>query len=217
MSKSNLKQQAYQSIRTKIMNCEYPPGMLLNENIILEEFSGSRTPIRDALGRLEQERLVTILPKKGILVAGLSLHDLGSIYETRLLIEPQALLHYGNTLPESLYLEHFEFFNDIAATRSSIDQTYQIDDSFHIALINATNNPYLIQLYELVSVQTHRSRILSGKLSGGRLDESRREHLDILVACLKGDWITAADNLRIHLNNSKTAIIQVLSPAHIAL
>ena len=60
MSKNNLKQQAYQMIREKIMNCEYPPGILLNENMLLNAVPGSRTPIRDALGRLEQEKLVTI-------------------------------------------------------------------------------------------------------------------------------------------------------------
>lgn len=216
MTKSNLKQQAYQIIRTKIMNCEYPPGMLLNENMILTAVPGSRTPIRDALSRLEQEKLVTILPKKGILVAGLSLRDLGHNYEARLQLEPFALLHYGNTLPESFYLEYYDIFSNVEPYDAN-NSHYTLDDKFHTCLIEATNNPYFIQLYEQVRVQTHRARVLSGQITAGRLEESRSEHLEILVSCLKKDWQTAANSLKEHLINSEASVIRELSPNHITL
>ena len=64
MKKETLKQHAYNIIKDKIINCEYAPSALLNEEMLKEDVQASRTPIRDALGRLEQEGLVTILPKK---------------------------------------------------------------------------------------------------------------------------------------------------------
>ena len=67
MKKETLKQHAYNIIKDKIINCEYAPSALLNEEMLKEDVQASRTPIRDALGRLEQEGLVTILPKKGII------------------------------------------------------------------------------------------------------------------------------------------------------
>ena len=56
----------------------------------------SRTPMRDALGRLEQEGLITILPKKGLMVSGITEEDVHSMFEMRLLVEPYALRTYGN-------------------------------------------------------------------------------------------------------------------------
>ena len=64
MAKTNLKTLAYKTIKQKIVTCEYAPGMYLNEEILTEELKISRTPIRDALSRLEQEGLIEIKPKK---------------------------------------------------------------------------------------------------------------------------------------------------------
>ena len=69
-SKPSLKLQAYQYLKTKILNCEYRPNEFLNEQKLCAEMGNiSRTPMRDALGRLEQEGLITILPKKGLMVS----------------------------------------------------------------------------------------------------------------------------------------------------
>lgn len=76
MKKETLKQHAYNIIKDKIINCEYAPSALLNEEMLKEDVQASRTPIRDALGRLEQEGLVTILPKKGIMVAPLTIREI---------------------------------------------------------------------------------------------------------------------------------------------
>ena len=64
-TKLSLKLQAYQYLKTRILNCEYRPNEFLNEQKLCAEMGNiSRTPMRDALGRLEQEGLITILPKK---------------------------------------------------------------------------------------------------------------------------------------------------------
>lgn len=216
MSKNNLKQQAYQMIREKIMNCEYPSGILLNENMLLNAVPGSRTPIRDALGRLEQEKLVTILPKKGILVAGLSVRDLQAVYETRLQLEPYAVLHYGNTLPESFYMEYYEKFSHIT-DHGPAAAHYSIDDSYHMSIIQATENPYFIHMYEQIHLQTHRARILAAQITDIRLKDSKKEHLEILIPCLKKDWEAAAQKMHDHLLSSQTSVFRELSPSYIAL
>ena len=72
-AKLSLKLQAYQYLKTKILNCEYRPNEFLNEQKLCAEMGNiSRTPMRDALGRLEQEGLITILPKKGLMVSGIT-------------------------------------------------------------------------------------------------------------------------------------------------
>ena len=67
--RNTLKYSTYEFIKNKIICCEYEPGTFLNEEILCEETGVSRTPVRDALGRLEQEGLVKILPKKGVKIS----------------------------------------------------------------------------------------------------------------------------------------------------
>ena len=89
--RSTLKYSTYEFIKNKIICCEYEPGTFLNEEILCEETGVSRTPVRDALGRLEQEGLVKILPKKGVMISNLSINDMNMTYEFRLLLEPYIL------------------------------------------------------------------------------------------------------------------------------
>lgn len=99
-AKLSLKLQAYQYLKTKILNCEYRPNEFLNEQKLCAEMGNiSRTPMRDALGRLEQEGLITILPKKGLMVSGITEEDVHSMFEMRLLVEPYALRTYGADIP----------------------------------------------------------------------------------------------------------------------
>ena len=82
--KKSLKDIAYERIRSRILQCDYLPGAMLSETALCQEMEISRTPVREALNKLEQENLVTIYPKKGILVKDLSVKDLHAIYETHL-------------------------------------------------------------------------------------------------------------------------------------
>ena len=85
-AKLSLKLQAYQYLKTKILNCEYRPNEFLNEQKLCAEMGNiSRTPMRDALGRLEQEGLITILPKKGLMVSASPKKGRYSMFGMRLL------------------------------------------------------------------------------------------------------------------------------------
>ena len=81
--------------RKDLKHQEYPPGSLLNEAQLSIELGVSRTPIREALNRIEHEGFIKILPKKGILVTEVSLNDVLHIFGARLEIEPIALRMAG--------------------------------------------------------------------------------------------------------------------------
>ena len=116
-TKTSLKLQAYQYLKTKILNCEYRPNEFLNEQKLCAEMGNiSRTPMRDALGRLEQEGLITILPKKGLMVSGITEEDVHSMFEMRLLVEPYALRTYGSGIPR----EQLETFAELMHHPDSI-------------------------------------------------------------------------------------------------
>ena len=215
MRKETLKQQAYNIIKKKIITCEYPPNFLLNEEKLKDEIGASRTPIRDALSRLEQENLVRILPKKGIMVASLSIREINAIYEARMLVEPYAIEHYANKVEK----ERLEYFRKIFRDGKEIqERIYDVDDKLHIEFINAMDNEYFQAMYERIYYQNCRLRILSGVKSEKRIEETLQEHLKIINACLEEQWQDAAEAMREHLVCSKRAsFMRIIESGEMAL
>ena len=207
--KKSLKQQAYDEIKRKIVTCEYAPNTLLNEELLREELHVSRTPIRDALSRLEQKGLITILPKKGIMVSSLSINDINMVFEVRMMYEPYALLHYGSRIPYSVLTHSYELLSDLDAM-SEDWAFFQADDAFHAAVVQAIGNRFLLQTYEWIQDQNLRFRAMTGQTSAPRLEDTSKEHTRILEACLKKDWSEAASAMKDHLINSKNATFDLL-------
>ena len=195
-SKLSLKLQAYQYLKTKILNCEYRPIEFLNEQKLCAEMGNiSRTPMRDALGRLEQEGLITILPKKGLMVSGITEEDVHCMFEMRLLVEHNALRTYGNAIPR----EKLEAYAELKNHSERIEDFCKSDDDFHELLMSTLPNKYLRSAYDRITGLTTRFRIMTGKVSMINREQPCEEHLEILEPALKGDWNTAADALQKHL------------------
>lgn len=209
MAKASLKLQAYNMIREKIVSCEYAPGTLLNEEVLREQIGASRTPIRDALSRLDQEGLITILPKKGIIVSGLSISDINMIFEVRMLYEPFALKNYGFTLSDEWIMRFYREFSIPHEQYPTLD-FFTMDDEFHCAIVAAIPNRFLRQTYDMIQTQNRRFRIMTGQVSQTRLEAIMQEHLRIITACLKKDWDLAAEEMRAHLIASKNATFDLL-------
>lgn len=214
MKKESLKQQAYNIIKNKIITCEYAPNDLLNEEKLKEEIGASRTPIRDALSRLEQENLVRILPKKGVMVVPLSIRDVNSVYEARMLLEPYAIQHYANKIDEEKFRQYQKLFiqtkNEIENGFELSDDLYKMDDKIHIEFIEATENDYFISMYKQIYNQNYRLRIISGVRSKKRMSETQTEHLKIIENCIQKNWDKAAEAMREHLIAAKKASFEAL-------
>jgi DNA-binding GntR family transcriptional regulator len=208
--KETLKQQAYSIIKEKIINCEYPPNMVLNEEKLKEEINASRTPIRDALSRLEQENLVKILPQKGIMVSALSIREINMIHESRMLIEPYAISKYAYKILKERFEQFLKMFSIENIEEQKCNQMYDYDNQLHQEFIDATDNKYLIDIYERIFCQNRRLRILSGVKSENRLIETQREHRRIVECCLDEEWDAAAECMREHLRKSKKASFEAV-------
>ena len=178
-TKPSLKLQAYQYLKTKILNCEYRPNEFLNEQKLCAEMGNiSRTPMRDALGRLEQEGLITILPKKGLMVSGITEEDVHSMFEMRLLVEPYALRNYGNLIPR----QELEDYKELMHHPDRIDDFCKSDDDFHALLMSSLPNKYLRSAYDRITGLNTRFRIMTGKVSMINREQTCEEHLEILDA-----------------------------------
>lgn len=210
MKKESLKQKAYCIIKTKIINCEYLPGAFLNESILMEEINTSRTPIREALNKLEQENLVAILPKKGVVVSELSINEINMIYQVRSSIEPYIIRTCAGKIDKDvLKIVRSNVISDIKE-KENMYKYYKIDDDFHRFLISSSGNKYFHQTIDCIYNQIHRMRILSGEKIDQRLSQTQSEHLEIIDYLLQGNTEASADAMQRHLDNSKNATLASL-------
>ncbi len=210
--KQSLKLQAYQYLRDKILSCAYAPGERLNEQQLCAEMGNiSRTPMRDAISRLEQEGLIVILPKKGLMVAEVKAEDIQHIYEVRLLVEPYALRRYGSAIPRAA-LEACRTALLAQAPEQSRVAFCAADDAFHALMISALENPYLQGAYANIAALNSRLRLLSDRRAAYRTTQTVTEHLAVLDACIIGDYDAAATAMELHLQKGRQAAFGVPQP-----
>ena len=197
-----LKQVAYETLKRKIITCEIMPGSLLTEDMLCEELNASRTPVRDAVSRLEQENLVSIKPKKGIKVNRVSMNSIRELFEVRRMLEPEVVLRYGNRIPDEEYAQYMRQFErqDLTA-----QEQFDLDHAFHQIFITASNNRYYKSVYAMIADQVHRYRILTSEEV--RLEDTQQEHYEIAANCIRGEWDLASAAMLRHIENSKLAIV----------
>lgn len=205
----SMQAAAYDYIKNKIARCEYMPNQMLSESLIQEELNCSRTPIRAAIARLTQEGLLKVLPKRGIIVSGFSLNEIKMIFEVRTLIEPYSLRNYGTKLDMNEMMKFRKIFLSFFPEVPSFEKLKE-DDDFHSFLISPLPNIYLKDLYRQIQTQNTRLRVLTRQVAAERPQDTAKEHLQIIDACLIQDWEGAAKAAEQHLEISKKNSILAL-------
>jgi len=196
--KGNLKHYAYDEIKQRIVNCSFAPGIILNEQMLADEFKISRTPIREAFSKLQEEGLVTLMPKKGILVNNITISDMSEIYQVRLVLEPYIIRVSGSNLDSNELLKFRTLFDE-----EVIDGCLQqdTDTNFHGYLAASCNNKYIIQVMNKVLVDNQRVMISTRKKP--RVESSKDEHIEIIDFLLKEDYVSASESMKKHIVNCR--------------
>lgn len=138
--------RAYEEIKRRIIDSEYPPGAKLSEMQIADELKLGRSPIRTAFARLQNEGWVTVSPQSGTYVKVLSEAEIEEIYEIRLLLEAHVARRAAqNISPESLGHLLREFQRRIPREGKRLnEQTFnelnELDTQFHSAIYQAGGN-----------------------------------------------------------------------------
>lgn len=206
MNQSSLSEKAYEHIKKKIIYGHYPPNEMISEKIICDEINSSRTPVREAINRLEQDNLVRVVYKKGIMVKDITLNDIKLIYETRLLIEPYALRKYGMNIDK----DYLKILWDKMKDFENNEKSYQIDDELHRYFVNQTSNIYLINTTRAIYDHNMRLRILAGEKVEYRIKSTINEHDEIIKSLLDSRYEDAADSLIDHLERSREASYKMM-------
>lgn len=211
MKEESLKVQAYTIIKNNIVECIYKPGSMINEQQLQNELNISRTPIRDALSRLEQEGLINIKAKKGVLINPITIEEINKIFEVRLLVEPYAIERYGYKLNTADLLNYLNYYHGDKKEFLTKEKVIELDDRFHDSIINCIPNDYLTNFYNIIKAQNKRLRILSGSEYTNRIQLGQIEHVKIIEYLLKEDWDMARDSLIEHLKESKSSAFKLLT------
>lgn len=208
---------AYTRLRTAILSGDYQPGTPLRHQELSNELGVSLIPIREALRRLEVERLVDSVPNKGSRVAPISTADLNDVYATRFLLEQEALRLAWPRLTSDVLTE-LRRLNDRLVDEVSREnpEFYEIHRALHFTIYEQSQSPWLLHIIEILWSHTERYRRLAAHLKpfvdvGGDL------HHKVLDAIEAGDEIGAADGLRNDLNRTAKLITNVYGDSNVEI
>lgn len=187
-------------LRQEILANRLPPGTVLQEVALSESLGVSRGPIREALGRLATEGLVTVRPRRGAVVTSLSKDEFLEAYQVREALEILAIrLAVPRLTQEQLArLEQLVAEMGECAARADVDRFFEANAAFHGTLVEASGNRKLQDLYRQLVEQMGRYRTRSLALRGS-LKRSIAEHKTILRAVSAGDADRAAHLLSEHI------------------
>jgi DNA-binding GntR family transcriptional regulator len=199
---------AYRQLRRAIIHGDYPPGAPLRHAELEDAFGVSLIPIREAIRRLEVERLVDSVPNKGARVAPISLEDVRDVYATRVLLEVEALRRAWPRLDEEALSEIREL-REAMVERARRDDPlfYELHRQIHFGLYERSDSPWLVHLIEIVWSHTERYRRLATRLRQF-VDEPADLHGVVLDAIAAGDIDQAAAALRQDLERTVNLIIE---------
>ncbi|MCD8074584.1 MAG: GntR family transcriptional regulator [Lachnospiraceae bacterium] len=207
-----LRDVVFQTLRQAILRGDIRPGERLMEIHLAKKLGVSRTPVREALRMLELEGLVTTIPRKGAVVAEITISDLEDVLEVRLALEELAV----QIICKKLTKEQLEELKALAAEFCStldgdnVVACAEADMKFHDAIYNATGNRRLIQILNNLREQMYRYRMeyLKDKESHQVLAQEHEEILQALEACDEQKALEATSR---HIARQKEHIIAELS------
>lgn len=205
--RQSLRDRAYHSIRTAILDGHLMPGSAISEAERAETLGVSRTPIREALQMLAQEGLVEIFPKRGTLVARLSARDVRESFELREAIETAAARLAARRRTAS----ELESMRSALAGASGpdADEAYVSAADFHRAVVAAAHNRYLLQAFDSTAGRIDLASRLAARIAPDYPQDVTHEA--ILAAIAAADVTAAELAMREHLHHHATSLLEELS------
>ena len=204
----SLADQVFEKLENDIIVGVYPRGEVLTELKLVEQLGVSRTPIREALRRLEQERLIKD-SGKGSVVLGITLEDLEDIMNIRQHVEGLAAYYAAQNASEESKntLKHISELQDFYFEKRDIDNLQKMDDQFHDALYEMSQRTVLHDTLLPLHHKTMRYRKAAIK-NEQRLENSVNEHREIIKAITDGNGELAQKLMSKHIENAKVHMIE---------
>ena len=209
---------AHERLRRAVVRLELPPGAAMSEQRLAARFGLSKAAVRAALARLRAERLVLSEPRRGHVVAPLTLRDVGDVYALRRLLEPPAAAAAAGRLDSG---EHARLRRAVAAEvdiadPASIDRFLDGNRAVHVAIARASGNGRLAAIVERLLDDSERAIGVALRAgAAGRGLRVRGEHEAVLAAIAAGDGAAAERLMYAAIERFRDELIRTLrsSPA----
>jgi GntR family transcriptional regulator, rspAB operon transcriptional repressor len=208
---ATLSEKVYRALKRDIIRGVYQPGDALSEKDLTERYKGSRTPVREAAVRLQNERLLRIVPNRGYFVSPITLQVLNDIYEFRAAVESAAAELAAAKGANSELLKKLAQLAVVTCApedRKSCMSFIEADTAFHVGIARLARNQMLLQAVSEARNQMERIMYAAidihyyGELPG-------REHREILQAIRERDPERARQRMHNHIMQSKDKVLGV--------
>jgi len=206
-----LADTVYAELRRAILDREFDPGEPLTELELSHRFRVSRTPVREALAKLERDHLVRVVPKKGAFVRTLSHDEIRDLYEVREALEGLAVRLAGPRLGRE-DLEGFETrFRELRARgpKATAAEVRPLGEEFHRYLLKRAENAKLAEVLEQMREQVRPVWTMS-IVAPRRVQALVREHLAIIDALKRADMRRAERLMTRHIRRVRDAIFRLV-------
>ena len=207
---ASLADQVFEKLENDIIQGVYPKGEILTELKLVEQLGVSRTPIREALRRLEQERLIEDAGK-GSKVLGITEDDLLDIMNIRERIEGLAAYYATINMTDEgrAELSHIVDLQEFYFNKNDPDHLRKVDDEFHDAICRLSKRTVITDTLIPLHRKTRRFRRIAME-DRERTTLTTQEHRDIYEAIMAGDALLAKKLTKAHIANAKDHMIQNL-------
>lgn len=206
-----LRDVVFNTLRQAIITGEFAPGERLMEIALADRLGVSRTPVREAIRKLELEGLVVMIPRKGAEVARITEDRLRDVLEVRCALEELgatlACRRIDDAGKEELKEAH-QSFVEAVKLGDTLEITNQ-DEAFHACIFEQSKNKRLLQMINNLKEQMYRYRMEYVKDVNYR-QELVVEHEKLLDAILCGDENLAKEMMRDHIHNQETMILKTI-------
>lgn len=205
---ASLSQVAYNALLDRLIRRQIPVGSVLQERRLAETLDMSRTPVREALNRLESEGFVTRKPGRVLVVKEFSTRELIETLYVRQILETESVgLATGRIPAAELDAAEAAIHALLAKSEPSADEDWEVDSRLHRTIAERSGNAVLAKMIHDLRVKTH---MFNMDRVPERFEIGHREHLAIIDALRRGDRDAARAGIQTHIENVKLSIIEKL-------
>lgn len=201
-NKQKLSDIAHAQLKGMILNNQFSPGEHLEETVLCDMLSVSRTPLREAINRLVNENLLIAVPQKGIFVPEMSVQNIADLFRARKLIEPMVIMLSAPNLDHAVLIE-FKEKTEKMIVDQDISALHSLDYDFHSYINNNCGNQYIFQSVSFITDQFQRVRT-QNFFPVERSINGAREHLVIIDTILKAEYSALPDLILNHITSTET-------------
>ncbi|MCJ9712300.1 GntR family transcriptional regulator, partial [Bordetella hinzii] len=198
----------YDAVKQDILDCRLAPGDRFTETEVAERLRVSRTPVREALFRLQREGYLQVRHRNGWLVRPLDFETLDHFYDLRLVLEQTAVERLCGMPDARAALETLAEIWLARPPDPDGAQVAQLDERFHLELVRAAGNPEIARVHREATERIRIVRRLDFTLAQ-RVEKTYEEHGAILLAILAGDAARALGLLRAHIADSQAEVRKI--------